>query len=325
VENNKFASLVQIFLIAGIALFISGCKIQDKANRVAYVYGISLYNRSSTEGSSPNLSFTDNDAASMADLLKASGYTVYTRISGIAGDTPSTYPTRAQIESDIASIPAATERVVFYYSGHGFRNDYGSGIEDYIVPYGAYITGVVPSELIGATEMHRWLSACSVKQKILILDSCYSGGFVSTEGEIDLVPPIFGASDEYGQAPSPGILDPNLVSPILQRYMAGGDKPSDTLVLSAAGSMEASWEAQGHGIFTSALLDSVTPYAGYTGARADTDNDGVISVIEAFEYAAMAVDITWNQGAPYDASLLQYADYFPHVSSGSLDSILFSY
>jgi hypothetical protein len=324
VENNKIASLVQIFFLAGMALFISGCKIQDKANRVAYVYGISLYNRTSNEGDGNNLTYTDDDAASMATLLQASGYTVYSRISGVTGDTLSSLPTRAQIQADIATVPEGTDRVVFYYSGHGDRNSNRSAADDYIIPYNISNT-IVSSDFISATEMHSWLAACSAKQKILILDSCYSGGFVSTEGELDLVPPIFGAGDEYGQAPSQGVLDPSLISPILTRFMAGKDNPSDALVLSAAGSMEASYEALGHGIFTGALLDCVTPYAGYTGARADKDNDGVISVMEAFEYAAMAVDITWNQNAPYDSGLQQYADYFPHVSSGSLDSILFSY
>jgi hypothetical protein len=326
VENNKIASLVQILFFAALAISVSGCKIQDKANRVAYVYGISLYNRSFTEGSGNNLTYTDDDAASMADLLQASGYTVYSRISGVTGDTPASFPTRTQIQADIVAVPEGTDRVVFYYSGHGTRNSNSSIVDDYIIPYNISNT-IVSSDFISATEMHIWLAACSAKQKILILDSCYSGGFVSTEGELDLVPPIFGAGDEYGKTPSLGVLDPSLISPILTRFMAGKDNPSDALVLSAAGSMEASWEAQGHGIFTGALLDCVTPYAGYSGARADTDKDGVISVIEAFEYAAIAVDLTWNAytstvDADNDG---QYDDYFPHVSSGSLDSILFSY
>lgn len=324
-KNNTCAAAVQIFLVAFIAAAAASCSVQDRARRVAYVYGVSLYDRSVAEGMSHNLRFCDDDANSMAALLESSGYTVHRRLSGTTYDTPSSLPTRAQIQADIASVGSDTDRAVFYYSGHGDRNDDSGTVSDYIVPYNVS-NSIVTSDFISSTELHSWLAPCPAAQKILILDSCYSGGFVNTQGDLDLAAPVFGPNDEYGDTPPLSVLDPSLISPLLYRFMAGGSASSDTLVLSAAGSMEYSFEASGHGIFTGALLDSTKPYSGSTGAaRADSDGDGVVSVIEAFSYAAMVIDVTWN--AYYSANLSDglYADYFPHVSSGSRDSILFSY
>lgn len=331
--TTKPARITPVALaVLALSLPFFSCQVQDGAQRIAFVYGISIYDPTSAENSGVNLSLCDDDAIGMAELLLSSGYTVYARITGSNGATPDTPPTRAQIVSDIASIPAGTDRAVFYFSGHGWRDSLAD--EDYIIPYGTYDAEAPPngewnrSEFIGATEWRELMAACPAPQKICIFDSCYSGGFVITEGGLDLCPPIYGPGDEYGQVPSPTLLDPSLISPILARFMAGRGDPSEALVLSAAGSMELSWERGGHGIFTGALLETVLPYEGSSGsrARADSDGDGIISAVEAYAYAALKVQYGWNQadGQNYfDAG--QVADFHPHLSSGPLDSILFSY
>ncbi len=329
--------LFRICLVALGAIFLIGvfsaCEFNDQSERIAFVYGISIYISTEPEGSRPNLQYCDDDADEMAKLLEASGYTVYRRITG---NTASTFasgklPSRQQIKADIASVPASVDRVVFYYSGHGLRTEGEAGAEvDYIVPYGAIDSSgaVLMPNLVSSLEFHSWIDTCAATQTICILDSCHSGGFVQVEGDVDFAAPMYGPQDPYGPLPSLELGDPRLLSPIMLRFMVSPAKPSQALVLSAAGAQDFSYESGGHGIFTKALLESVLPPENSLSSRsrADLDGDGYITVIEAFSHAALYVENEWNSGSGarlYEAGM--YADFFPHLSSGSLDSILFSY
>jgi uncharacterized caspase-like protein len=305
------------------------CRIEDRASRVAFVYGISIYQPQYPEGDwrSVNLEYCDDDAASMAALLEASGYSVRRRITGLTEPTPLNPPTKESMIADLASIGPETDRAVFYYSGHGFRED----SVDYLVPYGAVSPsgGILTGNMVSVDEWNSWLSSCAAGQKICIFDSCYSGGFADRGGGADLSAPIFGPADAYGPTPAYAAGDPRLVSPLLIRFMQGFRESSGALVISAAGSEELSYESGtiGHGIFTGAILDGAVPEAGSGRAKADYDSDGVVSVVEAYRHAARIVDDSWNRayGSSYDSNVGQYADYLPHVSGGALDSILFNY
>jgi hypothetical protein len=294
---------------------LASCAFQDRAVRRAYVYGISLYN-AGAEGTFPNLRYCDDDAEAIALMLEANGYTVNRRITGTTYSSgPS--PDKAQILADLAAVPADTDRLVVYYSGHGARIGSGETAVDYIVPVGGVgVSSPYPflaPTSISAAEMDAALEGIEAPQILLILDSCYSGGFVSQAGQADIDPPLYGEKDRYGPSPELSISDPEMGT-LLLRFMQAGPGASGRIVLSAAGAMEVSWESLGHGIFTGAILEA--PSAG-----ADINADGIVSAMEIHAFAAAKVSREWNT-ANYDDYYWadsQYMDFMPRISAGSLD------
>jgi hypothetical protein len=319
----RAATALAIAALIGATLL--SCGAADKAVRVAIVYGISIYDVSQPEGYSWNLRYCDDDADSMAAIFERSGYQVLRRITGNTG-AGTELPDKERMRLDIQGLPAAVDRLVIYYSGHGTRRSVaGGGMEDFIVPFGGIDSaGIHPEALVSASELHGWLAACPARQIVLIMDSCYSGGFVSDSGEIDLAPPVYGPLDDYGPVTDYGPFSLELAPPLLMRFMLPLGAPSGALVLSAAGSEEFSWESGGHGIFTSALMEGAGTGTGR--APADASGDGIVSALEAYAFAAAKVNRDWNlaYATDYSYETGQYVDFFPHISSGSLDLALFS-
>jgi len=311
---------MRIAAIAALAaLLLTSCSFgRVTSSRHALVYGVSLYSSSDAvdEGSSPNLTYTDDDAFSLAALLEESGWNdVRTRIRGSVAITPES-PTKAQLQADIedlAGTVSSDDTVLIYFSSHGG----GSGEESYLIPYEG-TDGTAPdlSKCVYSSELSLWLSALPTDKIIVIIDACYSGGFVTTDMEIDGIPQNYSF---YYYGP---------VQPVVQTAMArfgellalnaaskGQPKP---IVLSAAGSAEFSYEdwAQtsdnylglGHGIFTYYLLQSAT--------EGDGNGDGYITTSEAYAHAVAGVNATWN-------SIMLGSDFMPHLSGGSRDLVLF--
>ena len=128
-----------------------------------------------------DLSGCVNDVNGMeADLLQGTpwgGATVVTLLNSNA--------TKANIQNAIGSLASqvtAQDTFFFYYSGHGSN----SGGTAYIVPAD---TDLTTASLIADTEMQAWLSAVnSSAKKVVIFDSCHSGGFVNRQVATDAVP-----------------------------------------------------------------------------------------------------------------------------------------
>ena len=134
------AGAVAIF--AATALSSCAQSVKITAPRFALVYGVSVYQSMYPEGEyygdirTDNLSYSDDDAKSLGDLLANQGWTVQERIKGdiVSGGETSYLPTKAQLISDItalSSLITSDSTVLVYFSGHG---DTQNGIT-YIVPY----------------------------------------------------------------------------------------------------------------------------------------------------------------------------------------------
>jgi hypothetical protein len=316
VERFSHRALVFAASIICAAAFAS-CAFQDRADRMALVYGVSLYvGDIEDDGYGPNLQFCDDDADSMGNLFERNGYTVLRRISGDTNPSAEV-PSKAQLLADLASLPPELDRLVVYFSGHGDWNE--SANEHYILPYGA-ITGTPANwdfdidAFMSAEELQNALALAHVPQTVLILDTCFSGGFVTEGAGIDMLPPSYDPADAYGGAFQSSPFSYELAPPLLFRFMSAIGENPGTIVLSAAGASEFSWEdsAEGHGIFTMALLAS--PSGG-----ADLSGDSSVSAFEAYAYAARYVNQAWNE-----AMGMSYYDFMPRLSPGSLDYALFS-
>lgn len=179
--------------------------------------------------------------------------------------------TSLQLENAIQSAFAdsgSDSTLTFYYSGHG-----GTGTE------GAYLCMMDGSYT--ASRLENTLSAYS-GTKVIILDSCFSGGFIAQE-----------VGDESG---------PETYNSQFVEAFSSTISPQSTLnqngykVITACSGSQVAYEANGIGLFTEALAEGM----GYGGTGlADADKDSDVSLQEAYEYALGAVESSDVQIYPY--------------------------
>lgn len=106
------------------------------------------------------------------------------------------------------------ETALFYFSGHGFEND----LDGSIVAIDA--TNNDPG--VRMTDILYFVSKSKSKNKIIILDCCYSGKFGN-----------------------PGMIgDTSLL-------------PAGTIILTASGQRQVAFEVNGHGVFTNLLIEAL--------------------------------------------------------------------
>jgi Caspase domain len=287
--------------------------VKITAPRYALVYGILNYPHTT-------LKYTVKDSDAMNALLTGQGWAVQESTDSVV--------TKDKIKNDIISLssvaPDAT--ILIYYSGHGTYVDssWNSGGYPYFPTHsGAYIcpydsvntNGLIDSTtiayLISAPELVTWLKQAGTKNVIVILDSCFSGGFVSPGSAIDASPQDY-SSMPYFSAFSTALS--NFGNLLVANASASGEKTP--IVLSAAGTNESSYDGDSgmqHGVFTYFLLDAAI--------NGDADGDGFITTTEAYEYTSKRIQ-EWgiNQvltGYPVGNPFL------PHLSGGTRDLVLF--
>lgn len=309
-------SVAALLLAAGLA---TACAPSGPPPaRYALVYGVSIYADAFGEGAGPvNLTYPDDDARALATLLEGQGYVVTLRENADAS--------KARLEEDLAGLATtmgADDLLLVYFSGHGGDFAFfGLDPADYpqvpadtrwIFPYGGVNPEVTGSYLSSADfrledavydrELETMLEVVPATRKVVILDTCNSGGFVGSGADVDALPPQIHGAD----FPNRG----EILSLALAAY-AGytGVGPGGAYVLSAAGADEESYETVylGHGVFTYFLLEA--------SQEGDLNRDGYITVLEAYAWASAAIETGWNVGA--------VSDFHPHLSGGAVDFVLF--
>ena len=202
--------------------------------------------------------------------------------------------TSLQFENAIQSAFAnsgSDSTLLLYYSGHGGTDQNGAYM---CMMDGAY----------AATQLETILSAYS-GTKVIILDSCYSGGFIAQELGSESGPERY--NSQFVQAFS------SVISPqsILNQ--------SGYKVITACSGSQVAYESGGIGLFTAALTEGM----GYGGTSfADADKDSDITLQEAYEYASAAVESSDVQVYPYgDRTLIGGQHYMEGdiYSDGAID------
>lgn len=272
--NRTVSPLTTLFSL----LLLAACTMPEAPARTALVFGVADY-----EGTGNDLDYTDDDSNSVTTMLTANGWSVTMGLDGNAD--------AGDIATAIDGLAGTEGIVLFYYSGHG-------GLvngESAIVPYG---TIGDESGWITASELTAMFKAAGLENVVVILDSCYSGGFVEDGATVDAIPDVFG-DDDGGDVSYTWFVD--ATDDAIRGYMSyEGD--SGYVVIAAAGAGEASYESDtyGHGIFTYALL------RGADSGGADLDGDGYVDTSELYAYCAAFIDRYWNSASS--------DDYMPHLS-----------
>ena len=323
---------ISLALLAAAALLAS-CQFASipatPSNRYALVIGVQDY-----PGDNHDLNYPDDDASELATLLVNQGWNVKQRLIATSDLSIATdgSPTYANIQSDIATLstdPNAT--ILVYYSGHGSL----VGNTTYIIPYnGLYLNGnsytiegityyESSSDLtkwITPATMTTWMAAVPARHRILILDSCYSGGFVTSDAAVDTSPANY--SQRNGTT-----MDTGVIAAALSRFNTlvaanlSGFGNQEIQVLSAAGSDEYSYDDSGHknGAFTYYLLQAGETDPSTTRPKGDVDGDGAVTVDEAYVYAKKQLLLHWNT-----INALANNDFLPHISGGTGDVVLYA-
>jgi hypothetical protein len=299
------------------SFFLASCNFNvEMPKGYALVYGVSDY-----DDTAYDLNYCDDDAYDVQALFSSAGYEVLARSAG-AGSAGTQYttaapPTKAQLQSDISLWSNIEEDSIFilYFSGHGGSPTYPQADEpadqeygdEWIFPLGSIDdTFWYPDLAISDDELRDLLKTIPAKKKIVIMDSCHSGGFIGDSADVDGVP------GDYS-----GDLDTGLFSEAFDLYFrfpdsTGADIPAnDAIILSAAGELEYSWDgtlAMSNGVFTYFFLEAA--------ANGDLDEDGYITLLEAYAYTVAAIELNWN--SPGSSS-----SFHPHISGGPVDFLLF--
>jgi hypothetical protein len=288
----------KIALVLLLSFLFFSCQMKS-VRKWALVYGVGDY-----PGTTDDLPLARTDAESMTALLMEEGYTVYHRYDIDASVS--------NLNADFASLAVQMgpdDLFVFYYSGHGAKSvlpgETGSvndESENLVIYNGALTVAGVSDK-----NLNSLLLTLPNNKKVVLLDSCFSGGFVAASGnDIDLTP------DPFVGGPKSTILDS------VGLYFNGeesdaGIPPSTALVLSAAGETELSFDSSSvnHGFFTYYLLKS-REYADY-------DLDGYVCLSEIRAFTA------YNFQVSIDPALINqgYDPYRPRLSGGPVDFVLF--
>lgn len=334
-----------------LAAALVSCSMFDYSgivtHRFALVYGVTRYTMDPT---GPNLQFPHMDASEISAVLQANGYNVSSRWvdgtgqvwtngspTGLFIGTPvvnapdgSTYlnhrlgdpsaPSKANILLDIQNLSGTVgpnDVLLIYFSGHGSQNTNVTPPHEYFDPYasvlndgsGNFYDYPVPS--VRDDELASAFAAIKTPRKVLVLDTCNSGGFIGNLLEVDWTPPAYlGGASLVG----PGTLIQAISNYASMQSSPTGLSPYGAQVLSAAGRDESCYESGSpyfHGVMTYYLLQ------GLQGSQADLNHDGHVTVLEAFSYAKAGIDQNWNPNAPTGYT------FEPHVSGGPVDFVLF--
>ena len=280
----------------------SSCSVEITAARYALVYGAADYEDPAIK----DLSFPDDDARDMATALQAAGWTV------AASEQDGTV-TRDQVLDGIAALGGTVDpdsSVLVYFSGHGTVDGDGNAC---IVP--------TDENYISAPELLSALVALPCRNRVLILDTCYSGGFVTATdtGTVDSAPQNYGVYDDGTETLA-------LFAALGSYASLLGDAfdtsyASRPIVVTAAGAQELSYETEGNGLFTKYFLLAVS--------EGDTDGNGYVTIQEAYRYAQKMVGKYWNDkyysyySVGEDGTVYPFLDFLPRISGNARDIVIF--
>jgi len=282
---------------------------KEDGRQVALVYGLDYV------GTNINsLGNTQFDAQEVSTVFNEYGYE-------LTGSQNNNDASKSEIAADISSQSdlGKEDTLYFYFSGHGLLDTELD--TSYIVPHftDSYTYAINnPEEVfISPDWLFSRLQATGAGTIIVILDICNSGGFVFDRShEVDGLPENY--TDDW----------PSAFSLSWERFFNqnGQDNPYPNIhVISAAGKDELSYESDSiqNGYYTYYMLQSL----GYDHEddllntsliTADGNKDGLVTLSELYSDSFARFEALYLNNP-----LLNPTPYYPHITGGSGDPILF--
>ena len=225
-----------------------------------------------------DLPYPDDDASNFRSTLINRGGFDPANILMLTDSQATKSAIENAITSWLDSREDADDQVVFYFAGHGMRDnevfpyDETDNMDEYLIPHD-WVCDL--DSAIADDELDSWLDNLESQHITLLFDSCHSGGMIETrlEGEQDCrcrcLPPVSGV----------------IRRPATADGFASDVDQAGRLILTASAEDEQSWECDSlqSGVFSYYLRRALR------AGSADTNGNGWVSGEEAFVHLVPGV------------------------------------
>ena len=196
--------------------------VQSGARVFAIMVGVSDYG-----GNGQNdLSYTDEDAIKLNEALQREG--VLNSASVVLTNAQATVGGVRSAFARVAAQAGPDDMFLFFFSGHGDQSDTAvSGLE----PDGRSESIVLRDGQIDDVEMSRLFGSLNTRLALLVLDSCYSGGFARNVVDRPGIMGLFSSEEDLTSAVADKFRAGGYLSHFLRTGMTGAaDGDGDSLV-----------------------------------------------------------------------------------------------
>ncbi|MBX9707718.1 MAG: caspase family protein [Caulobacteraceae bacterium] len=173
--------------------------VQGGARVHAIMVGVSDYG-----GVANNLSYTDEDAEKLAETLERGG--VLAPGSVVLTNAEATVAGVRRAFAQVARDAGPDDMFLFFFSGHGSQEEGGPSARE---PDGRTETIVLRDGEITDAEMAELFAGLNTRLSLLVLDSCFSGGFARNVVDRPGVMGLFSSEED-------------LTSSVADKFEAGG-------------------------------------------------------------------------------------------------------
>ncbi|MBM3236764.1 PEGA domain-containing protein [Candidatus Poribacteria bacterium] len=263
-KKSKFALL---FIIISFALIVAVAhgEMMDFRERWAILIGVGKYK----DQNIPPLKSPENDVQTMKKILTEWGEFKEENVFSLTNET-ATYDAIIGKLSDLMNKVQQDDLIIFYFSGRGTRikntlffDPEPDDLDECLLPYDADTKS--KGNFLRDDDIGRYLYALNAKRTVIIIDSSYSGG----DGK--------GISSDDAK----GISTSSLNGITQDDYL-----PINTVIIESCRPDE----TVADGVFTPLLREACE-------GNADIDNDGNITIEEAFNYVRDKMR-SENRGTP---------------------------
>ena len=230
--------------------------IERRHNVWAVVIGINAYPRVR------QLKYAVNDARAIYDLLVKTNQIPSENVFLMVNGQASLKQLRSTLGTRLKNKAGKDDMVIIYFAGHGaterdMMSPDGDGLEKYLLPYDADPNDLYASAL-PMREIAHIFHRIRSERLIFIADACYSGA-------------------SGGRTVSISGVRANISDAFLERIAGGKGK----VIITASSASEVSVEKDElrHGVFTYYMVEGLR-------GKADTDQNGLITVDEAYRYVS---------------------------------------
>jgi hypothetical protein len=224
-----------------------------------------------------NLRYCDDDASELSSLLTPNWGTNHIKL--LTNSNAKKASIQDAINGWLSPLEDADDTVLFFFSGHGSNGpdvapmDEADGIDEYICPYDSTLSNY--SSYIRDDELDQWLSVLNAGKIVVVLDTCFAGGFLNSmtriNGESGEETRFLASADE----PNEAIVNDDFSKDI--------SKPGRVVLTACAENEDSNEDADiQNGAFSYFTIDGLRNQ----GKIADTNSNHEISAQEIFNYAA---------------------------------------
>lgn len=176
--------------------------VRSGARVFAVMVGVSEYGSDQSD-----LPYTDDDALKLAETLRREG--VLNPTSVTLTNAQATVGGVRRAFQRVAQQASPDDLFLFFFSGHGAQGDQGSAPVNGVEPDGRGESIVLRDGEISDTEMSQLFGTLRTRLSLLVLDSCFSGGFARNVVDRPGVMGLFSSEED-------------LTSAVADKFEAGG-------------------------------------------------------------------------------------------------------